>query len=90
MFSTAPKIHLKVEQPPSQPDISKLQLEGAANRGFNGNILLACSNDGEVVCMHFQTGVLGTPCTEHEKRMIIEKMYGRTVLEEYAKNKKYH
>ena len=21
--------------------------------GFNGNILLACSNDGEVMCMHF-------------------------------------
>jgi hypothetical protein len=27
--------------------------------GFNGNILLACSNDGEVMCMHFQAGVLG-------------------------------
>ena len=40
--------------------------------GFNGNILLACSNDGEVICMHFQSGVLGTPCTEPEKRLIIE------------------
>ena len=40
--------------------------------GFNGNILLACSNDGEVMCLHFQSGVLGTPLAEHEKRLIIE------------------
>jgi len=57
--------------------------------GFNGNILLASSNDGEVILMHFQTGVLGNACTEAEKRLIVEQMYGRTVLEEYKKNKKY-
>jgi len=34
--------------------------------------------------------VLGTPCTEPEKRLIIEQKYGRTVLDEYVKNKKYH
>jgi len=56
--------------------------------GFNGNILLACSNDGEVMCMHFQAGVLGQPCTEPEKRIIVEQKYGRTVLDEYVKNKR--
>jgi len=55
--------------------------------GFNGNILLASSNDGKVLVLHFQKGVLGTPCSEAEKRMILEQMYGRTVLDEYIKNK---
>ena len=58
--------------------------------GFNGNILLASSNDGEVMFMHFQAGVLGTPCSEPEKRIIVENMYGKTVLDEYVKNKKYN
>lgn len=57
--------------------------------GFNGNILLASSNDGEVLCLHFQSGVLGTPLAEHEKRLIIEQKYGRMVLDDYVKNKKY-
>lgn len=57
--------------------------------GFNGNILLASSNDGEVMMIHFQSGVLGNPCTEPEKRMIVEKKYGRTVLDEYIQNKRY-
>ena len=56
--------------------------------GFNGNILLASSNDGKVVVMHFQKGVLGTPCSEAEKRIILEQMYGRTVLDEYVQNKR--
>lgn len=55
--------------------------------GFNGNILLAASNDGSVMMMHFQSGVLGTPITESEKRLIVEQMYGRTVLDQYVQNK---
>jgi len=55
--------------------------------GFNGNILLASSTDGEIMCMHFQPGVLGTPCSEQEKRLLIESKYGRSVLEDYMKNK---
>jgi len=35
--------------------------------GFNGNILLASSNDGSVFSMHFKPGVLGQPITEMEK-----------------------
>jgi len=35
--------------------------------GFNGNILLASSNDGEIFSMHFKPGVLGHPITEMEK-----------------------
>lgn len=35
--------------------------------GFNGNILLASSNDGKIFCMHFKPGVLGNPITELEK-----------------------
>jgi hypothetical protein len=35
--------------------------------GFNGNILLASSHDGEVMFIHYKPGVLGTPCTELEK-----------------------
>jgi hypothetical protein len=39
--------------------------------GFNGNILLASSTDGEVAMLQFQPGLLGTPITEAEKRMIV-------------------
>ena len=39
--------------------------------GFNGNILLASSTDGEVAMLQFQPGLLGTPITEAEKRIII-------------------
>ena len=39
--------------------------------GFNGNILLASSTDGEVAMLQFQPSLLGTPITEAEKRMII-------------------
>ena len=56
--------------------------------GFNGNILLASSTDGEVVMLQFQPGLLGTPCTEAEKRLTIQKKYGKAVLDEYVKNKK--
>jgi hypothetical protein len=55
--------------------------------GFNGNILLTSSTDGDVMYTHFQPGVLGTPCSEQEKRLIIESKYGRSVLEDYVKNK---
>lgn len=56
--------------------------------GFNGNILLASSTDGQVMCIHFQPGVLGQACSETEKRLIIEGKYGRTILDEYVKNKR--
>ena len=48
--------------------------------GFNGNILLASSHDGKVVCLHYQSGRLGQPLTELEKQLIIEKRYGASVL----------
>lgn len=35
--------------------------------GFNGNILLASSHDGQVVCMHYMPGQLGQPLSELEK-----------------------
>lgn len=44
--------------------------------GFNGNILLACSTDGDVMAIHFKPGVLGRACTENEKRLIIRNKYG--------------
>jgi WD40 repeat protein len=56
--------------------------------GFNGNILLASSTDGEVAILHFQPGLLGTPCTEAEKRLIIQRKYGKSVLDDYVRNKK--
>lgn len=40
--------------------------------GFNGNILLASSNDGKIIMIHFQNGVLGTAISEAEKRLILE------------------
>lgn len=43
---------------------------------FNGNQLLASSNDGHIVCVHFKPGLLGEPITEHEKQIIIESKYG--------------
>lgn len=55
--------------------------------GFNGNVLLASSTDGQVVFVHFQSGVLGTPCSEAEKKLLIEKKYGKTILEDYVKNR---
>lgn len=39
--------------------------------GFNGNILLASSTDGKVMVIHFKPGLLGTPLTEAEKRIIV-------------------
>ena len=51
--------------------------------GFNGNILVASSHDGEVVFLHYKPGILGTPLTELEKQLIIEKKYGQTILNDY-------
>lgn len=56
--------------------------------GFNGNILLASSTDGKVLAIHFKPGLLGTQLTEAEKRIIVQNKYGRTVLDEYIKNKR--
>ena len=44
--------------------------------GFNGNILLASSTDGKVVCIHYEPGILGEPISEFEKQRIIEARYG--------------
>ena len=57
--------------------------------GFNGNILLASSTDGKVMAIHFKPGLLGTVLPETEKRIIVQNKYGRTVLDEYIKNKKF-
>lgn len=54
--------------------------------GFNGNILLASSHDGQVLVIHYQQGILGKPLTEFEKQLIIEKRYGSSVLQEYKAN----
>lgn len=35
--------------------------------GFNGNILLASSNDGQIFSIHFKPGILGQPISELEK-----------------------
>ena len=48
--------------------------------GFNGNILLASSHDGQILFIHYKSGILGTPLTELEKQLVIEKRYGSTVL----------
>jgi hypothetical protein len=56
--------------------------------GFNGNILLASSNDGQIFMIHFKPGILGQPITELEKQLIIEKRYGSSVLNDYKKNTK--
>ena len=56
--------------------------------GFNGNILLASSTDGKVMAIHFKPGLLGKPLTEPEKRIIVENKYGRTILDEYVRNKR--
>ena len=57
--------------------------------GFNGNILLASSTDGEVVILQFQPGLLGAPCSEAEKRMIIQRKYGSAVIDEHVKSKEH-
>lgn len=54
--------------------------------GFNGDILLASSNDGQIFSIHFKQGVLGNPITELEKQLIIEKKYGATILNDYKKH----
>lgn len=56
--------------------------------GFNGNILLASSTDGKVMAIHFKPGLLGKPLTEPEKRIIVQNKYGRTILDEYIRNKR--
>ena len=56
--------------------------------GFNGNVLLASSTDGKVLAMHFKPGLLGTACTESEKRIIIQSKYGNAVLDEYVRHRK--
>ena len=56
--------------------------------GFNGNILLASSHDGKVVCLHYKPGRLGQPLTELEKQLIIEKKYGTSVLNDYKSHTK--
>ena len=56
--------------------------------GFNGNILLASSTDGRVMAIHFKPGLLGTPLTDAEKRIVVQNKYGRTILDEYVKNKR--
>lgn len=48
--------------------------------GFNGNILLASSTDGKVVCVHYEPGILGEPLSEFEKQRIIETRYGQSTL----------
>ena len=54
--------------------------------GFNGNILLSSSHDGTVMFVHFKPGILGTPLTEAEKQIIIEKKYGSTILNDYKRH----
>jgi hypothetical protein len=54
--------------------------------GFNGNILLASSNDGKIFSQHFKPGTLGVPLTELEKQLIIGNSYGSTILNEYKKH----
>jgi protein HIRA/HIR1 len=54
--------------------------------GFNGNVLLASSHDGQVAVVHYQPGILGKPLSEFEKQLIIEKRYGSSVLQEYKAN----
>lgn len=44
--------------------------------GFNGNILLISSNDGNIMFIHFKPECLGLPLTESEKEIIISKKYG--------------
>lgn len=56
--------------------------------GFNGNILLASSNDGKIFSMHFRPGILGSPINEFEKQLIVEKRYGATILNDYKKHTK--
>lgn len=56
--------------------------------GFNGNILLISSNDGNIAFLHFKPGSFGEVVTEKEKQIIIEKKYGSSVLNEYKKNTK--
>ena len=56
--------------------------------GFNGNILLASSHDGQVLCIHYKPGVLGTTLSELEKQLIIENKYGSTILNDYKQHTK--
>lgn len=54
--------------------------------GFNGNILLASSNDGKIMSIHFKPGILGSPLTELEKQIIIMKKYGESILNDYKRH----
>ncbi len=56
--------------------------------GFNGNVLMVSSNDGNIMFIHFKPESLGTPITEVEKQSIIENKYGSTILNDYRKHKR--
>ena len=56
--------------------------------GLEGNVLFACSNDGEVMICHFTPGSLGDFITEKEKQQIILQNYGEIIYNEYKKNSK--
>jgi hypothetical protein len=68
-------------------DIFKMGITDLA-WGFNGDVLLASSNDGKIFSIHFKPGILGTPISELEKQIIIENRYGATILNDYKKHTK--
>ena len=53
--------------------------------GMEGNLLFACSGDGEVMACHFRPGVLGQFMSEREKDEIYA-IYGDSVMKERRKN----
>lgn len=41
-----------------------------------------------MLLIHYKPGVLGTPLTELEKQLIIEKKFGATILNDYKQHTK--
>lgn len=45
----------------------------------NGSILMACSSDGSVACLQFDTEELGTPLSIEEKNQLYQRIYGKDI-----------
>jgi WD40 repeat protein len=54
--------------------------------GLHGNLLFACSHDGEVMAVHFGQGWLGDFLTKKERNETILSNYGDMVYNEYRLN----
>ncbi|KAF6198526.1 hypothetical protein GE061_008274 [Apolygus lucorum] len=46
----------------------------------NGQFLMACSGDGSTAYMEFSSQEIGRPISDHERNVVLEKLYGKVTL----------